>query len=78
MMPGSTPEQAEKSGCACITAREFKTVLDSRLKPVIREIALIREENMKISPKDVIAGLGYIAGLAGIALWATNRKQNGK
>ncbi len=78
LMPGSAQEQEEKSGCECITAQEFKTVLDSRLKPVIREIALIREENMKISPKDVIAGLGYIAGLAGIALWATNRKQNGK
>ncbi len=68
----------EKSGCGCITALQLKAILDSRLRPIMREIALTRAESRKISPENVIAGLGYIAGLAGIALWASSRKHNGK
>jgi len=48
-------------------------VIDERLKPIARSIALLREEKGP-GVTEIIGGIGYIIGLVGIALYFKSRK----
>ncbi len=47
--------------------------LDSRLAPIHR--ALAREREKRPSARDILGGLGYIFGLAGLAAWWQSRRR---
>ena len=51
----------------------IESVLDRKLQPVIRMLADIRQEGPDVG--DIFAGIGYILGLVGIAVYAQNRKK---
>ncbi len=63
---------------ACLTRDELENILDQRLKPVRRELMLLAEQRDKIKMSDVISGLGYIMGLAGIALYLSARQKHSR
>ncbi len=50
-------------------------VLDERLKPVYALVSEIEEERNRIGAKEVISGLGYIAGVFGIAFFFAARRK---
>jgi len=47
--------------------------LDEKLKPIIREIKKFQED--KISPTEIIGGIGYIIGIFGIVAYFLSRKR---
>ncbi len=49
-------------------------VLDSRLKPIMRELAMLRKDEGP-SLNEIIGGVGYIFGLMGLAMYFKNRKK---
>ena len=61
-----------------VSEQEIRTiveqVLDSRLKPIARSIALLREEKGP-GVTEVVGGIGYIVGLMGIVLYFKSRKR---
>ncbi len=73
---GQAPVQAAP---ACVNALELTriidTALDKKLAPIKRTLA----ENSEKSPslQDILGGIGYILGLAGIAAYVQARKQQG-
>jgi len=52
----------------------IETVLDRKLKPIIRMLADIRQDDT--SAGDIFAGIGYILGLVGVAAYVQSRKKN--
>ena len=60
-----------------VEAEQLQTVvekaLDSRLKPIIRELAKIRREKGP-GLTEIIGGIGYIFGLMGVVLYFWSRK----
>lgn len=56
--------------------KEMESILDRKFVPVMTQLTAIREQQDRIKPQDVIGGLGYIIGLAGLALWASARKNH--
>jgi len=52
--------------------------LRQALSPIMRKLAEMESaQNSRVNLKDIIGGLGWIIGLAGAGLWATNRKNRG-
>jgi nickel transport protein len=51
----------------------IESVLDRKLKPIIRMLAETQQEGP--DTKDILAGIGYIIGLVGIAAYFHNRKK---
>jgi nickel transport protein len=51
----------------------IETVLDRKLKPIIRMLADIRQDAPSVG--DIFAGIGYILGLVGIAAYVQSRKK---
>jgi len=51
----------------------IETVLDRKLKPITRMLADIRHEGPTV--RDIFAGIGYILGLVGIAVYVQSRKK---
>jgi len=51
----------------------IEDVLDKKLKPIMREIKKSQED--KISPTEIIGGIGYIIGIFGIAAYFLSRKR---
>jgi nickel transport protein len=71
MVPGTTvpdtaikPEELEAL---------IETVLDKKLKPITRMLADLRQEGP--TARDIIAGIGYILGLVGVAAYVHSRKK---
>ncbi len=73
-----TPASGQKVGRAgqdgleagrCITQEQLDAALDLRLKPVENELRRLAEAQSSITFHDVVAGLGYIVGLMGLALY---------
>jgi nickel transport protein len=52
--------------------KKIEKILDKKLKPVLREIALLRDN--KPSFNEIFGGIGYIFGLFGIILYFKSRK----
>ena len=51
----------------------IEAVIDRKLKPVTRMLAEIRQDGPSVS--DLFAGIGYILGLVGVAVYVQNRKR---
>ena len=51
----------------------IENVLDQKLKPITRMLADLRQEGPSV--RDIIAGIGYILGLVGIAAYVHSRKK---
>jgi nickel transport protein len=72
----SRPPGSAASGSS-IEAQELESiiesVLDRKLKPIIRMLAETQQEEP--NTRDILAGIGYIMGLVGIAAYFHNRKK---
>lgn len=79
--PSSQPEVGFGNGEAFsgINAKKMEavieSVLDRKLKPIYRALAGMQQKGPGVS--DIIAGIGYILGLVGIAAYVHNRKKKG-
>ena len=51
----------------------IENTLDEKLKPIMREIKKSQED--KISPTEIIGGIGYIIGIFGIVAYFLSRKK---
>jgi nickel transport protein len=51
----------------------IESVLDRKLQPITRMLAETRQEGPDVG--DIFAGIGYILGLVGIAVYVQNRKK---
>jgi nickel transport protein len=51
----------------------IESVLDRKLKPITRMLADMQQEGPSV--RDILAGFGYIFGLAGIAAYVQSRKK---
>ncbi len=56
--------------------KEQNSSLSSDLRRIQREIAALRADLDKPGMKDVFAGIGYIAGLFGMAAFAASRRKD--
>ncbi|MFC1495024.1 hypothetical protein ACFL6W_07085 [Thermodesulfobacteriota bacterium] len=56
--------------------KEFEAALDARLKPVMRELAKLKEDKGP-GITEVIGGIGYILGIMGIVAYMRSRKNQG-
>ncbi len=54
--------------------REIEAALDRRLNPVLMQI---EQERQRVHVQQLVAGLGYIAGLIGIASYVASRRRKG-
>ena len=50
----------------------FKSILEQELAPIKRSLAKASEQ--KPGFRDIMGGIGYLLGLAGLAAWLKNRK----
>lgn len=50
----------------------FSRVLDKKLAPVYRELALSHDKTPRIP--EIVGGMGWLIGLGGIAAWARRRR----
>ena len=57
--------------------KEIGEVIDERLKPIIRELAMLREDKGP-GVTEIIGGIGYIFGIMGIIAYMKSRKREGK
>lgn len=71
---GQAAENAHK-GTVTITSTEFEQILDRKLNPVKEQLLRLAEQGDRVSFRDVVAGLGYIAGLMGLAIYLAQRKR---
>jgi len=54
----------------------IEDTLDEKLKPIMREMREIKKsQEDKISPTEIIGGIGYIIGIFGIAAYFLSRKR---
>lgn len=54
----------------------IEDTLDEKLKPIMREIIEIKKsQEDRISPTEIIGGIGYIIGIFGIAAYFLSRKR---
>ncbi len=58
-----------------LTSAEFEQILDRKLNPVKEQLLRLAEQGDRVGFRDVVAGLGYIAGLMGLAMYLTQRKR---
>ena len=65
----TTKKQLQNKKYNC---KEFEKILDKKLKPVLRELALLR--NKKPSMNEIFGGIGYIFGFFGIILYFKGKK----
>jgi cobalt/nickel transport system permease protein len=77
---GAAPEagQATKDahkGNVTITSIEFEQILDRKLNPIKEQLLRLAEQGDRVCFRDVVAGLGYIAGLMGLAIYLAQRKR---
>lgn len=71
---GQAAEDAHK-GTAALTNAEFEQILDRKLNPIKEQLLRLAEQGDRVCFRDVVAGLGYIAGLMGLAIYLAQRKR---
>ena len=71
---GHAAKHAHK-GTVTLTSMEFEQILDRKLNPVKEQLLRLAEQGDRVGFRDVVAGLGYIAGLMGLAIYLTQRKR---
>jgi nickel transport protein len=71
------PAQRQSTSESCISKEELSAILDTTLEAKLAPIrrTLAEESEKKVSIQDVLGGLGYILGLAGIAAYMKSRKE---
>jgi nickel transport protein len=66
------------AGVSAVDAAELEELigkmLDAKLAPLARQLARLEENRVSLS--DIVGGIGYIVGLAGIILWASTKRTN--
>ena len=71
------PVSIVSSETSLVDLKEIQSIiedtLDEKLKPIMREIKKSRED--KISPTEIIGGMGYIIGIFGIIAYFLSRKR---
>ena len=63
------------SGTVTLTNAEFEQILDRKLNPIKEQLLRLAEQGDSVCFRDVVAGLGYIAGLMGLAIYLAQRKR---
>lgn len=67
----------EEKEVLSISKKEIRSlmeeVLDEKLRPVLRRLAVSEKKGSTVS--EIVAGIGYIFGLMGVALYFRNRKK---
>jgi len=53
----------------------MERVIDRKLKPVIGMLVKLREDNEKPGFTEIVGGIGYIAGLMGVAMYLKSRRE---
>jgi cobalt/nickel transport system permease protein len=71
---GQAAKDAHK-GTVTLTSTEFEQILDRKLNPLKEQLLRLAEQGDRVCFRDVVAGLGYIAGLMGLAMYLTQRKR---
>ncbi len=71
---GHAAKDAHK-GTVTLTSMEFEQILDRKLNPVKEQLLRLAEQGDRVGFRDVVAGLGYIAGLMGLAMYLIQRKR---
>ncbi|MBW1671404.1 MAG: hypothetical protein JRJ40_08375, partial [Deltaproteobacteria bacterium] len=62
-------------GTVTLTNKEFEQILDRKLNPIKEQLLRLSEQGDRVGFRDVVAGLGYIAGLMGLAIYLAQRKR---
>ncbi|MBW1965619.1 MAG: cobalt transporter CbiM [Deltaproteobacteria bacterium] len=62
-------------GTVTLTNKEFEQILDRKLNPIKEQLLKLSEQGNRVGFRDVVAGLGYIAGLMGLAIYFAQRKR---
>lgn len=83
LQTGESTEQREGSNAAedvnkkilALNSKEFEQILDRKLNPIREEIFRLAQQHDRVHFRDVIAGLGYVAGLMGLAIYLAQRKR---
>jgi cobalt/nickel transport system permease protein len=70
----SSPLKGE-SEKKCLTQEDIDRIIEKRLRPLYTVLERIEQEQHKVRIKDVAGGIGYILGLAGIALYVWSRRK---
>jgi hypothetical protein len=68
--------QDQTAGEVIALLKEQNSSLSRDLRRIQREIAALRADLEKPGMKDVFAGIGYIAGLFGMAAFAASRRKD--
>ncbi len=55
-----------------------KAAFQREMGQIKRELAAMRQEMTRPGLRDVLAGIGYIFGMAGVALYVHSRKERGR
>ena len=79
-VPASATVADEQQGdCRALMAgiEEHNRKLTQELRQIKREIALLNQNLEKPGVREILAGIGYILGLFGIAAWFAARRQKG-
>jgi cobalt/nickel transport system permease protein len=71
---GQAAKDAHK-GTVTLTSIEFEQILDRKLNPLKEQLLRLAEQGDRVGFRDVVAGLGYIAGLMGLAMYLTQRRR---
>ncbi len=70
----------ENSFCDCRAVQAQLTAQEQRfageLRQIKRELAMVNQNLREPGLQDIMAGIGYILGLCGIAFFVAGRKQN--
>ncbi len=80
----SAPQDGSTSGadmdCRQLAAmlQQQKVLITRETGQLKREIAALRDDLSKPGLKEIVAGIGYIVGLTGIALYLQSRRTNRK
>lgn len=75
--PGKTVEKATDKSLATVTLDELNRLLESTIDKKLAPIRRTLAENSEKGPtlQDILGGIGYIFGLAGIAAYVQSRKK---
>ena len=74
------PVSAVSPGVSSLDLKEIQSLiedaLDEKLKPIMREMREIKKsQEERISPTEIIGGIGYIVGIFGIIAYFLSRKR---
>jgi nickel transport protein len=74
------PESAVSPEVSSLDLKEIQSLiedaLDEKLKPIMREVREIKKsQEERISPTEIIGGIGYIVGIFGIIAYFLKRKR---